>query len=88
MCSSQGDSAVSHLPADIHKRLDSRVVSIVQVRACGLCIYARHVNPSEHSACWHPRVTYKRGPVPLNDARAVGGACGPEAIYMHFPGMK
>jgi hypothetical protein len=56
-------------------------------RACGLCIYARHANPSHHSTCWHPRVTIARGPVPLTEARASGGGCGPEAIHLHIPGV-
>lgn len=60
---------------------------VPQVRACGLCIYARHATPAEHSTCWHPRVTIAVGPVPLAHARAIGGACGLEAIYMHVPGV-
>lgn len=58
----------------------------VQIRACSLCVYSR--NPTyDAGECWHPRVTQGRGPVPLVEARASGGGCGPEAIHLDYPGL-
>lgn len=41
-------------------------------------------------ACTHPEVAGRLpgATVPFDDARAQGGACGPDAEHMTFPGLQ
>lgn len=41
---------------------------------------------ASHCAC--PAVTGGRAPVPVPQARANHGACGPEAAHQAFPGLR
>lgn len=52
-----------------------------QPRACQLC---DHGKPSGGRQCTHPEL---RG-ASTHDARRFGGACGPEAKHLTFPGLQ
>lgn len=39
-------------------------------------------------ACQCPEVAGRQQAVPFERARAPGGACGPEAEHMDFPGLR
>lgn len=45
----------------------------------------RHGSTGE---CLCPEVKGRGQPVPFDRARASGGACGPEAEHMDFPGLR
>jgi len=60
-----------------------------ELRACALCKHAVN-NPEGGRSCLHSDVTggKQRPAMPCNIARAPGGACGPEAEHLDFPGWS
>lgn len=55
-------------------------------RACALCQHGQRL-AGQQSLCTHPRVAGKAMRVQVSAARAAGGACGPEAEHLEFPGL-
>lgn len=49
------------------------------LRGCDLCLFG--TGEAGERRCEHPHVT-AGAPVPVARARAEGGACGPEALYL------
>lgn len=59
----------------------SLVPEVLPLRGCQLCDHGR--GPDHRRLCGHPR-----GAMALVDqVRARGGACGPEALLLSFPGL-
>jgi hypothetical protein len=59
-----------------------------ELRACVLCSHAT-VDLAGDRWCCCPAVTGREGRcVPIEKARALGGACGPEASHLTFPGLE
>jgi hypothetical protein len=56
-------------------------------RACTLCRHAIG-DLFEGRHCVNEHVGSTRKPVLIERARAHGGACGPEAEHLDFPGLK
>ena len=55
-------------------------------RACQLCTHGR--GPADGRQCSCPAVAGQARQVPVDDARRAAGACGPEAHFLDFPGLK
>lgn len=51
-------------------------------RACDLCQFGS--GPQGERKCDHPEATCRAQAVPVEIVRAYGGACGPEARYLHL----
>ena len=56
----------------------------VSYRACELCDHAKE---SGGSRCRHPAMANEQD-LAVSTLRDRGGACGPEAKYLEFPGLK
>ena len=54
-------------------------------RACQLCTNGRDAGPQRLCTC--PAVT-GRTPQPVELMRRPGGTCGPEALFLDFPGLQ
>lgn len=55
-------------------------------RACELCTHG--LGPAAQRQCRCPAVAGRAQAVPVDDARRTGGACGPDAAHLDFPGLK
>lgn len=62
--------------------LPSVLAPVLPLRGCILCQHG-HGTP-EHRRCTHPQAP----DAPVEQVRSRGGACGPEALLMHFPGLQ
>lgn len=62
--------------------LPSVLAPVLPLRGCVLCEHGR--GPAEARRCGHPEAP----DAPVDQVRAAGGACGPEAHLMHFPGLR
>jgi len=61
--------------------------AIEPYRACVLC-HSRRTAPDGIRTCTHTSVAWAGQVVLVERARAQHGACGPEAIYLNFPGLE
>lgn len=57
-------------------------------RACDLCRSGGTSTADGARCCQHPSVAGRGGSVPVAQARARYGACGPEAAHLDFPGLR
>ena len=58
------------------------------LRACRICQHRDRVaSTPDEPLCRHPRVTGRPGALHCTAARRPGGACGPEARLLEFPGL-
>jgi len=59
----------------------------VQENACDLCTFG--VTVDEKRCCTNPNAVRAGGkPVAVRLVRAATGACGPEALFLDFPGLN
>lgn len=63
-------------------QLHSHLAPVLPLRGCVLCQHG--TGPAEHRWCTHPQAPHQ----PVDQVRAPGGACGPEAKLLHFPGLQ
>lgn len=56
-------------------------------RACDLCS-SGITNSTGQRCCINANVAGRGHAVSVDRARAHGGACGPEALYLSFPGLQ
>lgn len=59
-------------------------------RACDICAFGQAATTQQDSAtpvCVCPDVRGQRAAVPVPEARANHGPCGPEAHFLSFPGL-
>ena len=61
--------------------------AISPYRACDLCTHGSTSAATGLRMCGHPSAVTRGTPVPVDLARARCGACGPEALHLHLPGM-
>ena len=59
----------------------SLVPDVLPLRGCQLCDHGR--GPDHLRTCGHPRGAM----APVDQVRSRGGACGPEALLLSFPGL-
>jgi hypothetical protein len=57
-------------------------------RACYLCKSGSRMGWKERECTNHNVVGTRKKPVMVEQARKHGGACGPEAEHLNFPGLK
>ena len=80
-CGSAQDAAMCALAAvPAPGRLLSRLRTL-PLRGCQLCDHGR--GPDHLRTCGHPRGAM----APVDQVRSRGGACGPEALLLSFPGL-
>lgn len=56
-------------------------------RACDLCRSGTNAADGQR-CCSNANVASRGRPISVDRARAHGGACGPEALYLSFPGLQ
>lgn len=55
-------------------------------RACEVCDHGRHLRADGQRVCACPELSYAKDKS-VEVLRSSSGACGPEAVYLDFPGL-
>ena len=58
------------------------------LRACVLCTHGTTDPDTQQRLCRCPDVVGARRPQPVDTMRALHGPCGPDAVHLHFPGLR
>lgn len=88
-------AALSQAPMLAHEPAHWREADRRPLRGCCICnhgLASDGVTPSRRDKggavwCQHPAVAGQRGRIPIADARANHGPCGPEARHQNYPGL-